>query len=82
MESLIGHLGTSEFVRVRLGVDPGLPRKDDVDYLLTPIKSGLKKNMDPLLDLASEAVESIIADGVEKSMTKFNRRAGGVNEEK
>jgi PTH1 family peptidyl-tRNA hydrolase len=82
MESLIGHLGTNEFVRVRLGVDPGRPVKDAVDYLLTPLKSGPKKDMDPLLDLAAEAVESIIADGVEKSMTRFNRRAGGVNEEK
>jgi PTH1 family peptidyl-tRNA hydrolase len=82
MESLIQHLGTSDFVRVRLGVDPGRPVKDDVEFLLTPIKSGLRKDMDPLLDLASEAVESIIADGVEMSMTKFNRRAGGVNEEK
>jgi peptidyl-tRNA hydrolase, PTH1 family len=82
MESLIKHLGTNEFARVRLGVDPGHPVKDNVDYLLTPLKSGLRKDMDPLLDLACEAVETIIADGVEKAMTKFNRRAGGVNEEK
>lgn len=87
MESLIKSLGTNEFARVRLGIDPGRPGPAgcgdrDVEYLLTPIKSGLKKDLDPLLDLASEAVESIIADGVEKSMTRYNRRAGGVNEEK
>ena len=82
MESLIKHLGTSDFARIRLGIDPGRPIGDGIDYLLTPIKSGLRKDLDPLLDLASEAVESIIADGVEMAMTKFNRRAGGVNEEK
>ncbi len=88
IESLIRSLGTSEFARVRLGIDPGLPAasatapRKDVDYLLTPMKSGLKKDLDPLLDLASEAAESIIAEGVGKSMTRFNRRAGGVNEEK
>jgi hypothetical protein len=29
-----------------------------------------------MLGQAAEAIESIIADGVEKSMTKYNRRAG------
>jgi PTH1 family peptidyl-tRNA hydrolase len=82
MESLIGQLGTSDFARVRLGVDPGHPIRDEVEYLLAPLRSELRKDLDALLDLGAEAVESIIADGVEMAMTKYNRRAGGVNEEK
>jgi PTH1 family peptidyl-tRNA hydrolase len=39
------------------------------------------KELDELLDYASQAVESIIADGAEKAMTRFNRRAGGLPEE-
>jgi len=81
MESVIRSVGTNEFVRVRLGVHPGREVRDDVEYLLAPLRSGLRKELDPLLDRAAEAVESIIADGVAMSMTKFNRRAGGVNEE-
>jgi PTH1 family peptidyl-tRNA hydrolase len=80
MESVIQMAGTSEFVRVRLGVHPGFEIRDDVEYLLAPLRSGLRKELDPLLDRAAEAVESIIAEGVEMSMTKYNRRAGGVNE--
>jgi PTH1 family peptidyl-tRNA hydrolase len=41
-----------------------------------------KQELDELLDYTAQAVESIIAEGVEKSMTKFNRRApGSTNEE-
>ena len=37
--------------------------------------------LDELLDLAAQAVTSIISEGVEKSMTKFNRRAPGQTSE-
>jgi PTH1 family peptidyl-tRNA hydrolase len=82
MESLISHLRTSEFARVRLGVNPGHPVSDGAEFLLAPMKGGWKKELDELLDTASEAVESIAAEGVEKAMTKYNRRAGGLVEER
>ena len=40
-----------------------------------------KKELDELLDYASDAVETIIAEGVEKAMTRFNRRALGSDKE-
>ncbi len=73
--SVIGSLETQDFPRVRLGVDPGLPVRNGADYLLAPFKRSLEKELDELLGLAADAVRSIIADGVEKSMTIFNRRA-------
>jgi len=39
------------------------------------------EELDEVLDFASGAVESMIADGVEKAMTRFNRRARGVTQE-
>ncbi len=76
-ESLIRSLGTSDFTRLRLGVDPGHPIADNVQFLLSPMRKERRKELDELLDYAAQAVESIIAEGVEKSMTKFNRRAQG-----
>jgi peptidyl-tRNA hydrolase len=35
------------------------------------------KELDELLSTACEAVESIVSEGVEKAMTRFNRRAQG-----
>ncbi len=49
--------------------------------MLAKLKRAQKQELEELLDYASQAVESIIAEGVEKSMAKFNRRAQGLNEE-
>lgn len=81
MDSVIHSLGTQDFARLRLGVHPGHPVKDGADFLLTPFSRAQEKELDSLLDEAARAVESIIAEGVEKSMTKFNRRAQGVTTE-
>jgi PTH1 family peptidyl-tRNA hydrolase len=76
--SVIQNLGTEEFTRVRLGVHPGHPLKKGADYLLSPFSRQQKKELDEVLGFAADAVSSIIAEGVEKSMTKFNRRAPGL----
>ncbi|HXS96575.1 MAG TPA: aminoacyl-tRNA hydrolase [Candidatus Limnocylindrales bacterium] len=81
MKSIIASLGTNEFSRVRLGVHPGHPLKSGSDYLLAPFSRSQKKELDGFIDFAADAVESIIAEGVEKSMTRFNRRAPGLPEE-
>jgi peptidyl-tRNA hydrolase, PTH1 family len=79
--SVIGCVGTKGFPRVRLGVHGGRREKDGAQIVLAKLKRAHKQELDELLDYASQAVESIIAEGVEKSMAKFNRRAPGLNEE-
>ena len=80
-ESVIGRLGTKEFTRVRLGVGPGHPLSSGTEYLLAPVKRSLKKEWEELAGRGAEAVSTIIAEGAEMAMTKFNRRAQGLNEE-
>jgi PTH1 family peptidyl-tRNA hydrolase len=79
-QSVIGSLGTSDFPRVRIGIHPGHPMKGE-EFVLRPFKKSQKQEVDDVVSKAAEAVESIIAEGVEKSMTVFNRRAQGLNEE-
>jgi peptidyl-tRNA hydrolase, PTH1 family len=79
--SVVQNLGTEEFVRVRVGAHPGYPLKSGSDYLLSPFSRQQKKELDSVSGFAAEAVNSIIAEGVEKSMTKFNRRAPGLTTE-
>ncbi len=75
MESVIGSIGTLEFPRVRLGIDTGRTDRDGAGFVLSPFRKSQMQELDELLDYASRAVESIIAAGVEKAMTKFNRTA-------
>lgn len=79
VESVIGSLGTSDFIRLRLGIHPGHPVADGAEYVLAPMRRAWEKDVDELLDQAARAVECIIAEGVEKSMTIYNRRAQGSN---
>jgi PTH1 family peptidyl-tRNA hydrolase len=80
-DSVIRELGTTDFTRVRLGIHPGHPLRSGVDYLLSPFKRAQWKELEQLVADGADAVVSIIAEGVEKAMTKFNRRAQGSNEE-
>jgi peptidyl-tRNA hydrolase, PTH1 family len=78
MKSLIGSLGTSDFARVRMGIYPDHPVKDGAEFVLAPFRRSQIKELDEFVGYAADAVRSIIAEGVEKSMTKFNRRAPGL----
>jgi PTH1 family peptidyl-tRNA hydrolase len=81
IESVIETLGTKDFPRVRMGIHGGAGDRDGARIVLAKLKRAQKEELDELLDYVSQAVESIIAEGVEKSMTKFNRRAQGLDEE-
>jgi PTH1 family peptidyl-tRNA hydrolase len=81
MQSGIGSLKTSDVVRVRLGIHPGRPLSSGADFVLAPVKRSQRKELEEFVDYSAGAVRSIIAEGVEKAMTRFNRRAPGLNTE-
>ena len=81
MISVIASLGTSDLMRVRLGIHPGHPVKDGAEFVLAPMKRQQVKELDEFTGHAADAVRSIIAEGVVMAMTKYNRRAPGLNEE-
>ncbi|HWE48203.1 MAG TPA: aminoacyl-tRNA hydrolase [Bryobacteraceae bacterium] len=74
---VIAKLGTSDFPRIRLGVHPGHALQSGADYLLSRFTRQQTETLDEFIDHAADATESVIAEGVEKSMTRFNRRAKG-----
>jgi len=80
MQSVIARIGTDQFIRVRLGINPGAARAE-VEYLLKPLRRGQLKELEDFLGYAAQAVASIVSEGAEKAMTKYNRRAQGEKEE-
>jgi PTH1 family peptidyl-tRNA hydrolase len=81
VESVIKSIGSTDFPRVRLGISPEQKAKDGKKFVLERFSKAQMQDLDELLDHASRAVESIIAEGVEKSMAKYNRRARGLTQE-
>ena len=76
VESVGRQVGSMGFARVRLGI-AGYRVADGARFVLAPFRRAQKKQLDELLDQAVQAVTSVISEGVEKSMTRFNRRARG-----
>ena len=78
--SVLDGLGTDAFIRLRIGIDPpGRPVGEGTKYLLAPFKRAQKQEVEETVDRAADAVETIIAEGAEKAMAKYNRRAQGLN---
>ena len=87
VKSVIASLGTNEFPRIRIGIHPGEKTGpghkigEGAKFVLGEFKRAQKQEVEETVARAAEAVESILAEGVEKSMTVYNRRAQGLNEE-
>jgi PTH1 family peptidyl-tRNA hydrolase len=80
LKSIISSIGSNEFIRVRLGVQPEHPLGDMADYVLAPMRKAERAIAAQMVADAAEAVELIVADGVGKAMARFNRKAEPADE--
>ena len=74
MESILGALGTDEFLRIRLGIAPDHKVSDGATFVLTPFRKSQDAVVDEMLDAAAQAVEVILKDGPDAAMNRFNRK--------
>lgn len=77
IESIIGALGTQDFLRIRLGVAPEHKVSDGKDYLLSPLRKAQLTVMGEMLDTTVEAVNVIFTEGEAPAMNRFNRKEAG-----
>lgn len=79
MRSLIQQLGTQDFSRLRLGIDSPKSNRvqglDPVSYVLGKFSPQEQKVMRNILELAADATEYAIKNGVEKSMNRYNQKS-------
>jgi PTH1 family peptidyl-tRNA hydrolase len=67
MKSIIGSLGTQEFLRIRIGIAPE-------KTILKPFRKAQLKHVDEALEAAAEAVKVILTEGRAAAMNRFNRK--------
>ncbi|MGI5848648.1 MAG: aminoacyl-tRNA hydrolase [Christensenellales bacterium] len=68
MKSIIYHLGTDDFMRVRVGI--GKPQGDIVDYVIGEYQD--KQTAYETLVKAADAIETIIKEGIYEAQNRFN----------
>jgi peptidyl-tRNA hydrolase, PTH1 family len=71
LKSIIQELGTESFVRLRVGIDrPTGPGKV---YVLQKFPPEQEHALAGLVDVACDAIETILSEGAEVAMNRFNR---------
>ncbi|NLO38934.1 MAG: aminoacyl-tRNA hydrolase [Ruminiclostridium sp.] len=72
MRSILYHLGTEEFPRIRIGIGKPDPRFDLADYVLGRLDQSEQKAMNEAVEKVAEAVGILLVSGIETAMGKFN----------
>ncbi|MCI9352694.1 MAG: aminoacyl-tRNA hydrolase [Lawsonibacter sp.] len=73
LKSVIQHLGTDQFPRLRVGVgEKPHPDYDLADWVLGKFAGEDKKAIDAAVKRAADAIECILAQGIDRGMGKFN----------
>ena len=73
LKSIIQHLGTDQFPRLRVGVgEKPHPDYDLADWVLGRFTGEDKKAIDAAVKRAADGVECILKDGLEQGMNRFN----------
>ena len=73
LKSIIQHLGTDQFPRVKVGVgEKPHPDYDMADWVLSKFVGEDLKTITAAIEKAAKAVECLIAEGPDKAMNKFN----------
>ena len=72
LKSLQRSTRTPEFLRVRIGIGRPPGRQDPADFVLEPTGKKVQEELDAWVDLACEAVRSLVTDGLARTQDRFH----------
>jgi len=73
MKSIIEHLGTDDFPRMRVGIGRPPGKMDSTDFILDKFRPKEQVDLDIILNYCADALDVFIKDGIEMAMTSFNK---------
>ncbi len=74
LKSIIAHVGSSDFVRVRIGIGRDIGRADLAEHVLSPLGARERVDLKSTVARAADAVLMIMEQGAETAMNAFNAR--------
>jgi len=74
MKSIIKHLGTNEFTRIKIGVGDKPMGWDLADYVLSKFQGEEQVTIRESLKDASDACKTILTSGIEAAMNLYNKK--------
>ncbi len=70
MKSIIHHLGTQDFPRLRVGI--GKVEGDWMDHVLNEFSAAEREDINWAIPCAADAIETFVTEGVQTAMNRFN----------
>ena len=74
LKSISQHMGTNEYMRVRIGVGKPSTKEQGADHVLSSIPAAERKILDVAVETACDAVERIMKEGLDAAMREYNAR--------
>jgi PTH1 family peptidyl-tRNA hydrolase len=72
LRSITQHLHTQDYVRVRIGIGKPPSKERGADHVLSRMPKAERELLDVAVQRAADAVETIVAEGADAAMAKFN----------
>lgn len=72
VRSIISHLGTENFHRLRIGIDSPPAGVDVIDYVLSEFTPQEQEIVQDMLEIAAQAARVWYEEGIDKAMSRFN----------
>jgi len=72
LKSIIAALGTNEFMRLRIGIQPAHPVDDAKGFVLNKIPRAERRAVEKTLERSAEALRAVLRDGAAKAMSLYN----------
>lgn len=72
LKSIIEKLGSNQFPRLRVGIAPDHPLAETRDFVLAEFSRQERSSLPETIDQAADAVEVLLTQGIEQSMSKYN----------
>ena len=76
LRSISGSIGTKDYLRVRFGIGRPPGRQDPADFVLKRFSAAERKELEFAVDLAADAAEALLRDGLEPAQNRFHALSG------
>jgi PTH1 family peptidyl-tRNA hydrolase len=72
LKSIISTLGSDEFIRLRIGIQPEHPVGDAKKFVLDGFSKVENAEVENILKRSADALRAILRDGIERAMAQYN----------
>jgi PTH1 family peptidyl-tRNA hydrolase len=73
LKNIISALGTDEFPRLRIGIQPEHTVSDTARFVLERFPTAQRAEVEKILERGAEALRAVLRDGIDKAMALYNQ---------